>query len=139
MRHRGCRHENPGSLEVLGNGEYGLMPDDSMFGAIVARVLADEPQRVTLAGRGLRRAAEFSLDAMVGRYEDLLMELAVGACEPSHIPLRRSSSISRAVPACCEAVMPGCAVSRRTVHERGMRRSRTRHRVSMYWAGGNTA
>jgi glycosyltransferase involved in cell wall biosynthesis len=74
--------ENPGSLEVLGNGEYGLMPDDSMFGAIVARVLADEPQRVTLAGRGLRRAAEFSLDAMVGRYESLLMELAVGHASP---------------------------------------------------------
>ena len=75
--------ENPGSLEVLGNGEYGLMPDDSMFGAIVARVLADEPQRVTLAGRGLRRAAEFSLDAMVGRYEDLLMELAVVRASPA--------------------------------------------------------
>jgi phosphatidylinositol alpha-mannosyltransferase len=74
--------ENPGSLEVLGNGEYGLMPDDSTFGVTVARLLGDEPQRVALAGRGLRRAAEFSLDAMVGRYEGLLMELALGHARP---------------------------------------------------------
>jgi glycosyltransferase involved in cell wall biosynthesis len=66
---------NPGSLEVLGEGEYGVMPSDERFGAAVAELLGDEVRRVTLCGRGLRRASEFSLDAMIEHYEDVLMEL----------------------------------------------------------------
>jgi phosphatidyl-myo-inositol alpha-mannosyltransferase len=66
---------NPGSMEVLGDGEYGLMPADQDFGAVVAALLGDEPGRVSLCARGLRRAAEFSLDAMIDQYESLLMEL----------------------------------------------------------------
>ena len=66
---------NPGSLEVLGDSEYGLMPADEIFGAVVAELLGDEARRVSLCGRGLRRAGEFSLDAMIEHYEDVLMEL----------------------------------------------------------------
>lgn len=66
---------NPGSLEVLGDGEYGLLPSDDEFGEVVARVLGDESRRIWLAGRGLRRAAEFSLDAMLEQYEGVLIEL----------------------------------------------------------------
>jgi phosphatidylinositol alpha-mannosyltransferase len=64
---------NPGSVEVLGHG--GLMPDDGDFGAVVADVLGDEERRVALAARGLRRSTEFSFEAMLEQYEDVLTEL----------------------------------------------------------------
>jgi glycosyltransferase involved in cell wall biosynthesis len=73
---------NPGSLEVLGDGEYGLMPSDETFGIVVAELLGDEAQRVSLCGRGLRRAGEFSLDAMIEHYEDVLMELTSTHARP---------------------------------------------------------
>jgi glycosyltransferase involved in cell wall biosynthesis len=66
---------NPGSLEVLGDGEYGLLPDDDAFGATVARVLGDEAERMAVAARGLQRASEFSLDAMLAHYEHVLLDL----------------------------------------------------------------
>ena len=73
---------NPGSLEVLGDGEYGLMPADDAFGLAVAELLGDEARRVSLCGRGLRRATEFSLDAMIEHYEDVLMELTSTHARP---------------------------------------------------------
>jgi len=73
---------NPGSLEVLGDGDYGLLPSDDEFGTVVARVLQDESRRIWLAGRGLRRAAEFSLDAMLDRYEDVLLDLSASHASP---------------------------------------------------------
>jgi len=73
---------NPGSLEVLGDGEYGLMPSDETFGIVVAELLGDEARRVSLCGRGLRRAGEFSLDAMIEHYEDVLMELTSTHARP---------------------------------------------------------
>jgi glycosyltransferase involved in cell wall biosynthesis len=73
---------NPGSLEVLGDGEYGVMPSDETFGTAVAALLGDEALRVTLCGRGLRRAGEFSLEAMIERYEDVLMELTSTHARP---------------------------------------------------------
>jgi len=66
---------NPGSLEVLGDGDHGLMPTDETFGVVVAELLGDEARRASLCGRGLRRAGEFSLDAMIEHYEDVLTEL----------------------------------------------------------------
>ena len=73
---------NPGSLEVLGDGEYGLMPSDETFGVVVAELLGDEARRVSLCGRGLRRAGEFSLDVMIEHYEDVLMELTSTHARP---------------------------------------------------------
>lgn len=72
---------NPGSVEVLGD-DYGLMPPDEEFGAVVAALLGDEPRRVSLAGRGLRRSTEFSLEAMIDQYEDVLMELTAAHARP---------------------------------------------------------
>ena len=72
---------NPGSAEVLGDG-CGLMPDDDDFGAVVADVLGDEERRVTLAGRGLRRSTEFSFEAMLDQYEDVLTELTSPHARP---------------------------------------------------------
>ena len=64
------------------DGDYGLLPSDEEFGTVVSRVLQDESRRIWLAGRGLRRAAEFSLDAMLDRYEDVLLDLSASHANP---------------------------------------------------------
>jgi phosphatidylinositol alpha-mannosyltransferase len=74
---------NPGSLEVLGEGEYGVIATDEAFGAAVVDLLGNEARRVSLAGRGLRRAATFSLDAMLEQYEDLLFDVTTGHERPA--------------------------------------------------------
>lgn len=66
---------NPGSIEVLGNGEYGRLPDDGDFGPALASLLGDAPARAALAARGRARARAFSLTVMLDRYEELLFEL----------------------------------------------------------------
>jgi glycosyltransferase involved in cell wall biosynthesis len=66
---------NPGSREVLRHGECGLLSDDEALGDVLVRVLGDEAERVSLAAGGLRRADTFSLDAMLDRYEHVLLEL----------------------------------------------------------------
>jgi glycosyltransferase involved in cell wall biosynthesis len=69
---------NPGSLEILDHGNYGVLADDKEFGARVAELLSDAPARLALSTRGLQRAGEYSLAGMLDRYEALLFEL-VGA------------------------------------------------------------
>jgi phosphatidyl-myo-inositol alpha-mannosyltransferase len=67
--------ENPGSVEVLGNGAYGPMPADADFADVVLSLLADPERRATLSTAGLRRAREFSLTRMIDAYEDVLFDL----------------------------------------------------------------
>jgi phosphatidylinositol alpha-mannosyltransferase len=66
---------NPGSREVLCEGRYGRLVEDREFGAALAELLSDAGARETLAARGLERARELSLAAMVDGYESLLAEL----------------------------------------------------------------
>lgn len=68
--------ENPGSVEVLEDGVYGLMPSDADFGSAVVALLADASRRNALATAGLRRAREYSLRRMIDAYEGVLFELA---------------------------------------------------------------
>jgi glycosyltransferase involved in cell wall biosynthesis len=68
--------ENPGSIEVLEDGVYGVMPTDGDFANAVAALLDDPSQRHALVTAGLRRAREFSLRRMLDAYEDALFELA---------------------------------------------------------------
>jgi len=70
--------QNPGSVDVLDRGEYGLMPDDADFADVVANLLSNEERRGELAAAGLRRAREFSLSAMLDGYEKALLELTEG-------------------------------------------------------------
>jgi glycosyltransferase involved in cell wall biosynthesis len=67
--------ENPGSLEVLDGGRYGVMPRDADFAETIASLLRDHERRAVLAARGLERSAEFSLTRMLDAYEDQLFEL----------------------------------------------------------------
>ncbi len=66
---------NPGSVEVLGDGEYGLLPADSEFASKVSALLSDASARASLSAKGLDRARAHSLSTTLSRYEDLLVEL----------------------------------------------------------------
>ena len=67
---------NPGSLEVLDGGRYGLLPADLDFGAALAALLSDEVERARLSALGLERARLYTLAAMADGYEDLLAAVA---------------------------------------------------------------
>ena len=67
---------NPGSVEVLGDGAYGLMPPDGEFGRTVADLLEDETRRAVLTAAGLKRADEYSLDRMLDGYEQMLIDIS---------------------------------------------------------------
>ena len=66
---------NPGSRELLGNGEFGLLASDREFADRLAQLLDNEQNRRQLADRGLRRALDYSLSRTIDRYEQLLCEL----------------------------------------------------------------
>jgi glycosyltransferase involved in cell wall biosynthesis len=67
---------NPGSTEVLGDGEFGLLPSDGAFAATISELLANEHRRLALRAAGLKRASEFSLHRMLDGYEQILTDLA---------------------------------------------------------------
>lgn len=73
---------NPGSEEVLGGGAYGALALDTDFGRTLSSLLADAQARAALAARGLERAHEYSLTAMLTRYEELLFALAAPDAKP---------------------------------------------------------
>lgn len=70
--------QNPGSREVLGDGEYGRLVEDDAFGSTVVDLLRTESGRRAMASAGMRRAQQYSLASMMDRYEALLMELCKG-------------------------------------------------------------
>ena len=69
---------NPGSLEILDHGKYGVIVADEAFGESISSLLSDEQARAALSASGLGRAREYSLSLMLDRYEALLLDL-VGA------------------------------------------------------------
>jgi glycosyltransferase involved in cell wall biosynthesis len=66
---------NPGSREVLGEGAYGRLVADEEFGPALAGMLSSREEMERWTRRGLTRAREFSLAAMVDGYEELLAEV----------------------------------------------------------------
>ena len=70
---------NPGSHELLGDSQFGLLASDADFGAKVCDLLSHESLRHKLASQGLDRASEYSLDKMLDRFESLIQELCAGA------------------------------------------------------------
>jgi glycosyltransferase involved in cell wall biosynthesis len=69
---------NPGSIEMLDHGKYGVLAADEEFGPAVSALLSDAESHAALSALGLCRAREYSLTVMLDRYEALLLEL-VGA------------------------------------------------------------
>jgi glycosyltransferase involved in cell wall biosynthesis len=67
--------KNPGSLDVLGHEECGLLPADDDFASTIAALLGDESLRAALSAAGLRRTAQFTLTRMLDSYEKVLFDL----------------------------------------------------------------
>ena len=67
---------NPGSREVLEGGTYGRLVDDAGFGGAVLELLGNAASRHALEAAGLRRAQQFSLNAMIDRYDTVLAEMS---------------------------------------------------------------
>ena len=63
---------NPGSCEVLGDGAYGRLAGDAEFGRAILALLNNEHARRRWEASGALRAQQFSLSAMIDRYEALL-------------------------------------------------------------------
>jgi glycosyltransferase involved in cell wall biosynthesis len=63
--------QNSGSLEVLSDGDYGMLVADSEFGNALIRLLSDAEERDRLIAKGLMRAREYSLDSTVEQYDQL--------------------------------------------------------------------
>lgn len=66
---------NPGSREVLGDGEFGLLTKDEEFGRALIEILNDEDRRRRMAAAGLARAHTYSLERMIDSYEELLFKV----------------------------------------------------------------
>jgi len=68
--------ENPGSVEVLAAGAYGLLPADDDFASAVSSLLGDGPRRAELSALGLARARDYSLTRMLDSFEEFLLDLS---------------------------------------------------------------
>jgi glycosyltransferase involved in cell wall biosynthesis len=73
---------NPGSVELLDHGKYGVIARDRDFGPCVSALLADAESRDAIRARGLHRAREYSTAIMLDRYEALLFELVRAHASP---------------------------------------------------------
>ena len=62
---------NPGAVEVLAHGRYGVLTDDAGLPGELVRLLRSEEARHARAEAGLRRAADYSWDTVCARYEQL--------------------------------------------------------------------
>jgi glycosyltransferase involved in cell wall biosynthesis len=66
---------NPGSCEVLGDGQYGRVVRREEFASAVVALLSDARARSALEATGVERARQFSSEIMIERYEALLQQL----------------------------------------------------------------
>ena len=69
---------NPGSRELLGKSEFGLLSSDADFSRKLCDLLSGPEVRSALTASGLARAREYSLDKMLDRYEMLMEKLCLG-------------------------------------------------------------
>lgn len=66
---------NPGSLEVLSGGRYGLVVDDEAFASTICRLLGSRAEREALGRAGLARAADYDIRRSAAAYEAVIEEL----------------------------------------------------------------
>jgi phosphatidylinositol alpha-mannosyltransferase len=67
---------NPGALEVLDSGKYGVIAEPDDLGFAMVNLLRDSDLREHLRGRGIERARRYALDLVVDQYIDLYASLA---------------------------------------------------------------
>ncbi len=63
---------NPGSREVLANGEFGILASDETFADATLDLIRDSSKRETWQLKGLDRCQNYSLDLMAKRYAELI-------------------------------------------------------------------
>jgi phosphatidyl-myo-inositol alpha-mannosyltransferase len=66
---------NPGSREILGDGQFGILATDKEFAESLVRLLTSAEERQRLGSLGLVRAGEYSRERMIDAYERLLWEI----------------------------------------------------------------
>lgn len=67
---------NPGALEVLDEGRYGLLVPDEKLGRTLGELLQDQERRQFYAQRGLERCRIYSWERVVSAYEELFQEIS---------------------------------------------------------------
>ncbi|WAL59157.1 glycosyltransferase family 4 protein [Thermocoleostomius sinensis] len=67
---------NPGAQEVLQDGEYGLIVDETKLGQQINRLFQDPDLREVYARKGLNRVQAFSWSSIVTQYEILYRQLS---------------------------------------------------------------
>jgi phosphatidylinositol alpha-mannosyltransferase len=67
---------NPGALEVLDGGRYGLLTDIDQLGNTLVSLLSDEIRRADLSIRGLDRARDYDIRKVAKMYIDFATDFA---------------------------------------------------------------
>ncbi len=67
---------NPGALEVLDGGRFGVLTDIDQLGTTLVSLLSDEKRRDDLTIRGMDRAREYDIHKIAQTYIDLASEFA---------------------------------------------------------------
>ena len=70
---------NPGAREVLQNGEFGVIADDTEIASAINGLLSDAARRQTFADKGIARAREFAWDNVAIQYEQIYRDIASDA------------------------------------------------------------
>jgi phosphatidylinositol alpha-mannosyltransferase len=67
---------NPGALEVLDGGRYGLLTDIDQLGTTLVSLLSDETRRADLSKRGLERVRDYDIHNIAKMYIDFANNFA---------------------------------------------------------------
>ncbi|MBA3672047.1 MAG: glycosyltransferase family 4 protein [Gemmatimonadaceae bacterium] len=92
---------NPGSLELLGNGRFGVLADDAVYAEALLRLLRDDETRARVAEAGLEHSRAFSWNEIARGYlevyDDAMRERA-GATRAEEPDEAATSVASRELP-----------------------------------------
>jgi glycosyltransferase involved in cell wall biosynthesis len=66
---------NPGAIEVLENGRYGIITNDRQLGDALVGILKDTSMRQKLARLGSERAQQYDWDHIVDQYENIYQKV----------------------------------------------------------------
>jgi phosphatidyl-myo-inositol alpha-mannosyltransferase len=83
---------NPGALEILGNGQYGIITGEHQLGDSLVRVLSDPSLRENLSREGLARAQQYDWDHIIDQYEKIYEKVL------SHNKIPSANSIPSVLP-----------------------------------------
>lgn len=83
---------NVGAVEVLANGQFGILAEPDRLGDELVRLLRSPARREQLTANGLRRAQDFAWDRVAEQYETLYREL-IGARGPRLVAAGRPAEV----------------------------------------------